>query len=204
MVQMYRIYINEIKLFITENVPNAHNSVKLLTKKEFDIHQFYEQVKLGTEKTDYFLIADRPHEMFDEIVANLQVIEAAGGLVTNETGAYLFIFRRGKWDLPKGKIDEGESPEMAAVREVEEECGVQISKLGELLSVTYHIYPTKKELVLKKTYWYDMEVSGSLELIPQIEEEITEAVWLKTSELNEVKQNSYPLIIDLLEEKLNN
>jgi 8-oxo-dGTP pyrophosphatase MutT (NUDIX family) len=204
MVQMYRIYINEIKLFITENVPNAHNSVKLLTKKEFDIHQLYEQVKLGTEKTDYFLIVDRPREMFDEIAANLQIIEAAGGLVKNEAGAYLFIFRREKWDLPKGKIDEGESPEMAAVREVEEECGVQISKLGEQLSVTYHIYPTSKNLVLKKTYWYKMEVSGSPELIPQIEEEITEAVWLKTSELNEVKQNSYPLIIDLLEEKLNN
>lgn len=92
---------------------------------------------------------------------------------------------------------------MAAVREVEEECGVQIPKLGELLSVTYHIYPTKKELVLKKTYWYEMEVSGSPVLIPQIEEEITEAVWLKKSELNEVKQNSYPLILDLVAEKFN-
>ncbi len=200
---MYRIYINEIRLFITENVPKAQNSAKLLTKKEFDIYQFYEQVKLSAQKTDYFLITDRPYEMFDEIAANLQIIEAAGGLVKNDTGAHLFIFRRGKWDLPKGKIDEGESPELAAVREVEEECGVRIARLGELLSVTFHIYPSPKNLVLKKTYWYEMEVSGSPELIPQIEEEITEAVWLKNREIKQVMENSYPLILDLVAEKLN-
>ncbi len=200
---MYIIYINEIRLFITENVPNAHKSGKLLTKKEFDIYQFYEQVKLSTKKTDYFLIADRPHEMLNEIATNLKFIEAAGGLVKNDAGAHLFIFRRGKWDLPKGKIDEGESPEMAAVREVEEECGVHIAKLGELLAVTFHIYPTPKNLVLKKTYWYEMVVAGSPELIPQIEEEITEAVWLKTSEMKKVMENSYLLILDLVAEKLN-
>lgn len=101
---MYRIYINEIRLFITENVPNTHNSVKLLTKKEFDIHQFYEQVRQRSEKTDYFLIADRPDKILDEIAANLQVIEAAGGLVKNEAGAYLFIFRRGSGIYPRVKL----------------------------------------------------------------------------------------------------
>ena len=149
---------------------------------------------------DYCLVTDNPGKYFERIFEDLELIEAAGGVVMNAQDEYLFIFRRDKWDLPKGKIDEGESPAKAAVREVEEECGLKIDDLGELLSETYHVYALNGQLILKKTYWYRMRVHGVPELVPQVEEEITQAVWLSKAELEQIKANTYPLILDVMQE----
>lgn len=128
----------------------------------------------------------------------LKVIEAAGGLVRNERGEYLAIFRRGKWDLPKGKIDEGEKKRDAAVREVEEECGIDVDISGEKIGKTYHIYRYKGDLVLKKTHWYHMETDAAQELVPQTEEDITEVRWFQSSELDTVLANTFPSIKEVL------
>ena len=103
--------------------------------------------------------------------------------------------------LPKGKIEAGELSIEAAKREVEEECGVVVREVNELLSETYHLYSLKKKVVFKKTYWYAMAVSGKPDLIPQAEEDITNACWLLKNQLAEVKANSYPLILDLVNEQ---
>ncbi len=131
-----------------------------------------------------------------------KIIKAGGGLVRNAEGELLLIFRRGKWDLPKGKLDEGETIEACALREVEEETGVKDLVLGELISVTWHEYFDKwvGEEVIKETHWFKMDVASVPALVPQIEEDITAIEWTKKSDLPKRMEQSYITIIDVLEE----
>lgn len=128
----------------------------------------------------------------------MELIKAAGGLVSNEENKYLFIFRKGKWDLPKGKLDRGESFKAAAVREVEEECGITIHSRGDKICKTYHIYEVYGVPVMKKTVWYWMRADNQPDLTPQIEEDITDARWLAVGDFMLVKENTYPLIRDVI------
>lgn len=125
-------------------------------------------------------------------------IEAGGGLVENEKGEWLFIFRRGKWDLPKGKLDEGESINACAIREVEEETGLRNAHIVEDLGKTWHAYHEHGKFWLKQTNWYKMKVSGPQNLVPQTEEDITSIKWLSPAMLDEVKNNTYPSIKEVL------
>jgi 8-oxo-dGTP pyrophosphatase MutT (NUDIX family) len=128
-----------------------------------------------------------------------KVIMAAGGLVENEKGELLLIFRKKHWDLPKGKLDPGESIEQCAVREVEEETGLRNVTLGELIDVTLHEYEENGERISKKTAWYKMRGSSLDPLTPQTEEQIEAIKWVKPSELRPYMQNTYPNIILILE-----
>src|SRR4051812_21020427 len=112
-------------------------------------------------------------------------IIAGGGIIKNEEGKILFIYRRGKWDLPKGKLDEGETIEECAVREVEEETGLRNIELGELIGVTNHHYTQDNENIDKETYWYAMKVNGDQKLVPQLTEDILELRWVAENELEE-------------------
>ncbi len=127
-------------------------------------------------------------------------IIAAGGLVQNEKGDLLMIFRRGKWDLPKGKLDEGESIEACAVREVQEETGVQQIDRGALIGITLHEYFDKysEQEVIKETHWYAMQVNNNPALIPQTEEDITEIQWVSKAQIPEKLQNSYANIVEIV------
>ena len=129
-----------------------------------------------------------------------KTIIAAGGLVTNEQGQLLMIFRRGHWDLPKGKLDEGESIEACAVREVQEETGVGNLQLGKLIGKTYHEYFDKwvNEDVIKETWWYEMKAFGKQQLTPQTEEDIEQIVWASNEEIPTYLNNSFPNIIDII------
>ncbi len=126
-------------------------------------------------------------------------IVAAGGIVENEDGKILLQYRRGKWDLPKGKLDEGETIEECAVREVEEETGLQNIYLGELAGITNHHYIEKGENIDKETYWFAMKVSGEQQLIPQTEEDILELRWVAENELQPYLSNTFPNIIEIIE-----
>ena len=126
------------------------------------------------------------------------MIEAAGGLVFNKDGDILMIFRNGKWDLPKGKLEIGESIEECAIREVEEECGIYGLDITEKLLETYHTYNMDGEEVLKKTYWYKMKTDYSAKLIPQIEEGITKVSWIDKNQIAEKMRSSYGNISDVL------
>jgi 8-oxo-dGTP pyrophosphatase MutT (NUDIX family) len=125
-------------------------------------------------------------------------IQAAGGLVMNERKEILIIFRRGKWDLPKGKMDKGEKLEDCAVREVEEETGLTKVKLISPLSITYHTYHEGARFILKESHWYNMKVSGEQKLIPQITEDIHDIKWVKTKDLQPYMKNSFPSVRDVL------
>lgn len=126
------------------------------------------------------------------------IIQAAGGLVRNEAGEFLFIFRKNKWDLPKGKLEAGEDVALCAVRETEEETGLQHVELLEPLLVTWHTYEESGHHILKETHWYRMQVRGKQTLVPQTEEQITEIRWVMPSQFDQVLANTYPLIRDVL------
>jgi 8-oxo-dGTP pyrophosphatase MutT (NUDIX family) len=127
------------------------------------------------------------------------VIQAGGGLVTNNNDEILMIFRRGKWDLPKGKLDKGERLEDCAVREVEEETGLKNVKLDSPLIITYHTYHEGSKFILKESHWYTMKVTGEQTLVPQTDEDIHEIKWVKKPDLQPYLKNSFPSVIDVLE-----
>lgn len=125
-------------------------------------------------------------------------IYAAGGLIEDKD-KYLFIFRLKRWDLPKGKLDMGEKPEEAAIRECEEECGITQLTITKTLEPTYHIYPHKGAYALKKTYWYAMSTNHTGKLVPQLEENIEQVEWFDKTQIKElVLPNSYPAILDVI------
>lgn len=130
----------------------------------------------------------------------IQTIIAAGGLVLNEKNDILMIFRRGKWDLPKGKLDEGEKIEDCAVREVMEETGLTQLDLGRLLVITQHTYFDQwiKKAVIKQTHWYLMKASLDQPLVPQTTEDIESIEWVSKSQLSERLENSYDTIVEVV------
>lgn len=144
-------------------------------------------------------------DKWEEYVKQFNLIQAAGGVVKNSNAELLLIFRLEKWDLPKGKIERGEPIRVAALREVQEECGISEIEIIRELPATYHTYVLKGESVLKKTHWFEMYYSGEdNNLIPQLEENITEARWMNKEKMFEAMQNTYPLIQTVLEPYLKN
>lgn len=141
-----------------------------------------------------------PETLMKELEKLYQPIDAAGGVVFNEDGNVLMIYRRGKWDLPKGKRDEGENIETCALREVSEETGLQQLQLKEKICDTYHVYSQYGENLLKHTYWYKMQGTLKDNLSPQKEENILEAKWISPKELGPLIYKSYEAIREVLEQ----
>lgn len=125
-------------------------------------------------------------------------IKAGGGVVVNPEGEILMIFRRKCWDLPKGKLDKGETIEECALREVREECGVQNLALGQFICTTRHEYQERGTQIIKETSWFEMQGSGKL--TPQTEEDIESARWVVPSEVETLLKNSYPTIQEVIRE----
>jgi len=186
-------------LFIADLMPKQSKEIQQLDVQSFDFKTFHKNLaKVSSES--YILIHKEPKELFKKIKKSFELIKAAGGLVSSANGNYLFIYRNKKWDLPKGKVEKGEGMKEAGVREVEEECGVKIQTGDKKICKTYHVYTLNNKLVLKKTNWYRMTVKGEPKLVPQKEEGITKAVWLNRTELKPVLKNTYPSIVQVLEE----
>jgi len=199
MAQKYRIYINEKVILVTESKPAKKKGYELLDDEAFDLKIIYTWI--SARKNNLFCVVCKDAKAFLKTVKkSVQLIEAAGGLVKNDDGEYLFIYRNGKWDLPKGKIEKEEKVKAAAVREVEEECGIKVSGLGEKICKTYHVYMNKGILVLKKTHWFNMQCTGVFKLKPQVEEGITDARWFKKEHVEPIIANTFPSIMDVLVE----
>ena len=132
----------------------------------------------------------------------MKKIVAAGGLVLNEKGELLMMLRRGYWDLPKGKLDEGETIEECAVREVKEETGLQNVVLGEKIGITHHEYFDIHVLgnVRKETHWFLMRANGNENLTPQTEEDIVEIKWVAKEDLQPYLEQSYKNIVEIIKQ----
>ncbi len=136
--------------------------------------------------------------LLDEFISHFWYVEAAGGMVYNSLGDRLFIYRFGKWDLPKGKIEKNETHSEAALREVHEETGLQEVSIVEEISSTFHIFDFKGKKVLKRTYWFKMTFTGTAEPKPQLEEDITKAIWVAKDKMNMILQNTYASLKTIL------
>ncbi|MFT3903972.1 MAG: NUDIX domain-containing protein [Niabella sp.] len=148
-------------------------------------------------QTGVFLHPDLPglQKAFSK---KFEPIQAGGGLVQNEKGETLLIYRRGFWDLPKGKHDEGETIEQCALREVTEETGLQNIALVRPLIITYHTYQQGTHHILKETHWFLMRATGNETLVPQTEEDILETKWVSPKDIETYKPLAYPSIVDVL------
>lgn len=149
-----------------------------------------DEVRVGSE--------DAPEETIKKLFKQFKWVEAAGGIVKKDSGV-LFIYRHDKWDLPKGKIEKGECPEEAAVREVEEECGIRNPVIVCHLTDTFHTYSVYGPDTIKKTYWFGMNYAGEEQLVPQAEEGITTVQWVAWDDLEKIKQNTFSSIPEVLD-----
>ena len=140
-------------------------------------------------------------ENWENFCAGYKLIKAGGGLVYNDKNQLLMIFRNGKWDLPKGKLEVGENIEQCAIREVEEECGVSGLTITQQLPETYHTYEINEQKILKRTYWFEMKSSFKGNLTPQTKEGITAVVWVNKEDIVEKLENSFGNIIELFKTK---
>jgi 8-oxo-(d)GTP phosphatase len=202
MFQRYKVFFNDCLLSIS--TPDmalcgiCKEVIDKLDKKTVkDLIDQFENSGIQT----YCVCHYDPEALFTMFTGFYQIIEAAGGIVRhNPSGKYLFIKRFGKWDLPKGKVEKGESPEIAALREVGEECGIANMTVGWELPSTYHTYKLEGKRLLKKTRWFAMDYADDLETKPQTEEGISEATWLVPSQFDLVLENTYRSISELIGE----
>ena len=190
--------MNQSALIITDFSPIQDSSFQVLDSQSFDFKKLYQKIGKKDDKIHFYIQTANPDAFFKSLLKQVKFIKAAGGLVENDQHEYLFIKRLGKWDLPKGKLEKGEKMKETALREVEEECGIKVDVLGRKIKSTYHSYVMFGELIIKKTNWYEMKVHNKPALIPQSEEDITEAQWLGKDSFEMVRSNTYPLINELL------
>lgn len=192
--------MNESQLILADFLPKKLPNIQTIGLQEIDLEKLSLASKHKTTKGSIYLyIHPDINSIFKSISQQVEIIKAAGGLVKNGEGAYLFIHRLGKWDLPKGKVENNEKMKAAAIREVEEECGIRIDYLGPKLHTTYHTYTIRGKLVLKQTNWYEMGVNKSPKLTPQKEEDITDARWISKDDFKMVLDNTYPMITQLIQ-----
>ena len=185
---MYKVFVNDKPIILTSSLKKENNYPVYIFKNIVVDEIIY---KLKKEKLKGVnLYSSNLKEDWKSFTKNFKVISAAGGLVLNQKKEILFIFRGKKWDLPKGRIEKGESIEETAVREVEEECGIKNLKIEKPLLTTYHIF-YQKENRIKKTYWFLMHTNFRGKLTPQLEEGITEVVFKSESETNEALKSTY-------------
>ena len=153
-------------------------------------------------KKEDFHVAICRHENFEKLkkdfIKHFTFIKAAGGIVQNENKELLFIFRKGKWDLPKGKMNTKESPEKCAKREISEETGVDNLEIKSKVGETYHCYNEFGKSIMKQSTWFYITCNGKQTLKAQAEEDITEVKWVHTKDIRQPLQNTYATIKDIL------
>lgn len=186
---MYKVFINDKPIILTTSTNNEKEYPLLF----FDNIIFEEVVeKLKSDIFNgFYLFSTNEERDFNKIKKVYKPVVAGGGLVVNEKGEVLFIFREGKWDLPKGRVEKGEKIQEGAIREVEEECGIRNISLKKLLLVTHHLFVYKEKKRLKETHWYLMYSNSNQPLQPQFEEGITEVCFKSKKEIEKALLNTY-------------
>ena len=186
---MFTIFINNNPIYLTDSLAYSKEN-NFFKFDEVDLQTFIN--KLETEEiNDLYLYDDNIQRLYEKFTNSFRIIVAAGGVVGNSKGEILFIFRNGIWDLPKGKIEKNESIKEAALREVEEECGIKQLKLEKLIDKTYHIYEINNQYILKITHWFLMHSDYKGEFFPQLEEGITKVQWVSGQNLTKVLVNTF-------------
>ena len=199
-----KIYFNDKPLFLCDAVdevlqPYIHHDDAIFID-ELNTHTVKSMIHEMEQPEIHAGVFYHPglKELKKAFYKKFTVVQAAGGLVQNGQKKILMIFRRGKWDLPKGKLGKGETLEDCAIREVEEETGLQHVKLLSPLTITYHTYHEGARFILKESHWYAMQVNGEQRPAPQIAEGITEVRWVTAAEAENLFPECYPTVSDVI------
>ena len=196
---MYKVFVNDKPLFLTNEIAKE-TYFQLFLLESIDIEQLI--VKMFNNKiSKAYLYYPDEREILKKLKEQIPVRKAGGGLVYNKKGEVLFILRNGKWDLPKGGIEKEEEIEAAALREVEEETGVNKLIITKKLQKTYHIFKRNGKYRLKITNWYEMTSTYDGVLVPQANEGIEKVAWLNPEQIKEALKNSYENIKLLFEQE---
>ena len=208
---MKKVYINNTPLILCHDfkeVPQKYekNENVLLSRYTGKSKSLLNYIdNLEKEHNYHAIVISSPD--FDKLWADFKnlykIINAAGGLVHDEKGQILMIYRRKSMDLPKGKLEKGESKREGAIREVEEETGINGLHISKKLLKTFHTYKDRKNRrILKKTYWYDMSTHNQA-TTPQTEEDIEEVLWINPQEYNFGQRHIFNNILEVIEKKHN-
>jgi ADP-ribose pyrophosphatase YjhB (NUDIX family) len=189
MLQMYKVFVNDKPIILTDSL-KKNNNYRVYIFKDIVIDEILHKLKRGNSKGVNLFCANLEKD-WKTFKKHFKVVSAAGGLVLNPKKEMLFIQRLGIWDLPKGRVEKGETIEKTAVREVEEECGVQNLVLEKPLLTTYHLFFMDALQQLKITHWFLMKTAFQEKLTPQLEEGITKVAFKNEAQVNKALQNTY-------------
>ena len=200
---MHKIYFEKRAIIICTPDDQAltdPNVIQFSLGENIDIHTLVGMVETSDSLHRVCIVTDDIEDTYHKVCAEFLEVNAGGGLVSNRRGDYLLISRNGLWDLPKGHQDPGEDISVTALREVQEETGINDLILRELICITDHCYKRDGIWHLKHTWWYDMLYTDPTDLTPQREEDISKAAWVAKSSLPPFLLNTYPSILEVFRE----
>ena len=196
---MYKVFVNDIPIIVSTQKEIGENYTSF-PLKSVRLKKVIRKIIKG--KLHYVnLYHSDETKLLKLLLKKMKVITAAGGMVVNPKKEILFIYRNNRWDLPKGKTEKNESIEASAIREVEEETGVQDLEITRFITRTYHVFKRKGKLRLKETYWYEMYTEYDGELVPEANEGIKKAKWKNFKKSQKALKKSYANIKMLFPEK---
>lgn len=193
---MYVIFVNEKPLILTKKKGEKQGFLNV-DYLQVNIEEIIDRL-YTTRINGAYVYHSSLEFLYTSFLNSFTYQEAAGGVVFNQKKQLLCIYRFNTWDLPKGGIEKGENKRQAAMREVEEECGVTDLSITKELPTTYHMYQYKGKHIFKITHWFEMRTTFQGMLIPQLEESITKAQFIEISKLEKLFNNSYLNIKTLL------
>lgn len=188
-MQMYKVFVNDCLIILTEN-KNISTSLNKVAFETVDVFEIIKKL-LDDDSDGICLLCSNLEACWQLFKSQFKIQKAAGGKVLNSKNEVLFIYRFNKWDLPKGKLEKGESIAECAIREVEEECGIINLSIENELDTTYHIFERKDKIILKITYWFLMTTTYKGKLTPQLEEGIEQVVFKNKVETEDALKNTY-------------
>ena len=191
-----KIFFTDKALILTDTPIEAEGAVRLPSSElsKANVLKIF-------ETTNSIIVCDEAIEAVKErFFGEFKYVLAAGGVVHNERGESLMIYRNHRWDLPKGHVDGDESDEECAVREIAEETGVEGAKIVRFLCNTLHSFDVYGVWEIKRTAWYELE-ADTTETKPQAEEGISCAKWCSEEEVAENLKATYPTIREVFAAK---
>jgi len=200
---MYKVFFNQKLILLTTDIISPKEDSPFFYVK-FTNKKFVVQMLKSKKVKMLYLYHSKEDKLWYYFLNMFKLIEAAGGLVRNlKTNHFLFIFRNKKWDLPKGRINKNEGVQKAAIREVEEETGVENLSITKPLNTTFHIFKRNRKHRLKKTFWYLMETDYIGELTPETKEGIEKAIWIEKKLIVSLRSEMYQNINLVISNHLN-